>query len=335
MTEWSFIREIQMVKILGTGSYLPEKVLTNNDLEKMVETSDEWIVQRTGIKERRIVKDGEYTSDLAVNAGLRALEIAKKDPKDVDLLILGTSTPDYHIPSCAPTVANKLGCRNIPAFDINSVCTSFMCGFTTAYAMLESGMYKNCLLIGADVYSRIVNWEDRNTCVIFGDGAGAIYLEKSDQGKLLSLDFGSDGGGEDYIKIPVGGVVKPVFDYYGYAQEDFFFKMSGKKVYEFTISVIPESARRMLKDANLSNNDIDFVILHQANVRIIDTISKMLDIDRNKFLVNIEKYGNTSSASIPIVIDEFVKNGVIKKGNKVMILGFGGGLSWGGVIYEW
>lgn len=324
-----------MVRIAGTGHYVPKKVVTNHDLEKMVETSDEWIMQRTGISSRHIVED-ELTSDLAVNASLKALEAAGMTPSDIDLIIVGTSTPDYHIPACAPIVQHKLGCRNVPAFDINSVCTSFMCGFTTAYSMIASGIYKNCLLIGADTYSRIVNWKDRNTCVIFGDGAGALILVKDDSaGKLLSSDFGADGSGADYIKIPVGGVANPLHNFYGYKEEDLFFQMAGKKVYEFTISVVPEAARRMLRDANITNETIDHVILHQANVRIIDTISKMLDIDRKKFIVNIEKYGNTSSASIPIALDEAVRHHKIKKGETVMMLGFGGGLSWGGIVFQW
>ncbi|HBI38495.1 MAG: hypothetical protein A2015_16420 [Spirochaetes bacterium GWF1_31_7] len=324
-----------MVRIAGTGHYVPAKVLSNNDLEKMVDTNDEWIIQRTGIKNRRIVED-EVTSDLATKAGQKALEAAGMKPEDIDLIILGTSTPDYHIPSCAPIVQHKLGCRMIPAFDINSVCTSFMCGLTTAYSMIASGLYKNCLLIGADTYSKILNWKDRNTCVIFGDGAGAVVLVKDDNaGKLLSTDFGSDGSGSDYIKIPVGGVVNPINNFYGYKEEDLFFQMAGKKVYEFTISVVPEAARRMLRQANLTNETIDHVIVHQANVRIIDTISKMVDIDRKKFIVNIEKYGNTSSASIPIALDEAVRHNIIKKGETVMMLGFGGGLSWGGVVFQW
>lgn len=325
-----------MVKIAGTGHYVPQKVLTNHDLEKMVETNDEWITQRTGIKNRRIVEDGEFTSDMAVKAAVKALDSAGKKPEDVELIILGTSTPDYHIPSCAPIIQSKLGCRNVPAFDLNSVCSSFMYGFTTAYGLISSGMYKNCLLIGADTYSKILNWKDRNTCVIFGDGAGAVFLEKDDSaGKLLSFDLGADGSGADYIKIPVGGTANPLHNFYGYKEEDLFFQMAGKKVYEFTISVIPEAARRMLKAANLTNETIDHVIIHQANVRIIDTISKMLDIDRNKFEVNIEKYGNTSSASIPIALDEAVRHNRIKKGETVMMLGFGGGLSWGGIVFEW
>lgn len=324
-----------MVKIMGTGSYIPEKVLSNYDLESMVETTDEWIVQRTGIKNRRIA-EGEFTTDMAVKAAEKALIAANMKPEDVDLIILGTSTADYQIPSSAPTIQQKLGCRKIPSFDINSVCTSFMCGFITAYSMISTGLYKNCLLIGSDTYSRILNWTDRNTCVIFGDGAGAIVMKNDESsGKLLSWNYGADGSGEDYIKIPVGGVVNPVNELKEYNKEDLFFKMAGKKVYEFTISVVPESAKKLLIDANLTVDDIDLVILHQANIRIIDTISKMTGIKREKFFVNIENYGNTSSASIPIALDEAISQGKIKKGDKVMMFGFGGGLSWGGIIFEW
>lgn len=325
-----------MVKIVGTGSYAPENILTNFELEQKIDTSHQWIVQRTGIEERRILSEEECTSDMAIKAAKNALNAAKMSPEEIELIILGTSTPDYHIPSCAPTIQNKLGCHKIPAFDLNSVCASFMYSFLTAIGILESGLYRNCLLIGSDAYSRILNWADRNTCVLFGDGAGAVILQKNDfHGKILSKEFGCDGAGEDYIKIPVGGAKKPVYDYEFYEKEEFYFKMAGKKVYEFSITTIPTCAENLLKKAGLQPSDLDLIILHQANIRIIDTISKQLGIEREKFFVNIEKYGNTSSASIPICIDEAFRGGRIKTGDKVMMIGFGGGLSWGGIIFEW
>ena len=329
-----------MIKIVGTGSYLPKKILTNKELEEMVDTTDQWIKQRTGISERRIADDNESTSDLAVNASLKALEMANMKPQDLQLIILGTSTADYSIPATAPIVQNKLGCNRTPAFDLNSVCTSFTFAMINAYGLLSSGLYENCLVIGADTYSRILNWRDRNSCIIFGDGAGAFVLKRDDKkNKILSHIFGVDGAGSDLIRIPLGGAVNPVHyveDLQNkYNTDDLFFQMDGKKVYEFTISIVPDAAMKLLQLANLSNNDIDWVVLHQANIRIIDTVSKYLQIPKEKFLVNIERVGNTSSASIPIVVDEAFRAGKIKDGDKVMMFGFGGGLSWGGFIIEW
>ena len=326
-----------MVKAIGTGKYLPEKVLTNDDLEKMVDTNDEWIVKRTGIKERHIADSTEATSDLAHKASIKALEAADMSPEDVELIIVGTSTADYSIPACAPIVQAKLGCKKIPAFDINSVCTSFSYSFLTAYSLLASGFYDNCLLIGADMYSRILNWKDRGTCVIFADGAGAVVLKRDLTKKgMLSYIYGADGKDANLIKIPVGGSKFPGhFIENNYKTEDLYFQMEGKKVYEFTINIIPEIIDTLLKKASFKINDIDRIILHQANIRIIEMVSKKLDIPIDRFVINIDKYGNTSSASIPIALDEAVRDGRIKEGNKIMSIGFGGGLSWGGFIFEW
>jgi 3-oxoacyl-[acyl-carrier-protein] synthase-3 len=325
-----------MVKVIGTGSYLPEKIMTNDDLAKTVDTNNEWIVKRTGIKERRIADENEATSDLAAKAGMKALESAKLSPEDVEMIIVGTSTSDYSIPACAPIVQAKLGCKKIPAFDINSVCTSFSYSFLTAYSLLTSGFYNNCLLIGADTYSRILNWKDRSTCVIFADGAGAVVLKKDDSKKgMLSYIYGADGKDANLIRIPVGGSKYPSHLRNDYKHEDFYFQMEGKKVYEFTINIIPEIIDNLLKKSGLTVKDIDRIVLHQANIRIIEMVSKKLDIPIDRFVINIDKYGNTSSASIPIAMDEAVRDGRIKEGDKVMSIGFGGGLSWGGFIFEW
>ncbi|OHD08573.1 MAG: 3-oxoacyl-ACP synthase [Spirochaetes bacterium GWD1_27_9] len=325
-----------MIKILGTGSYLPEKIMTNHDLAKIVDTSDEWISKRTGIKERRIASDNEATSDLAVKASEKALEMAGLKPQDIELIIVGTSTADYSIPACAPIVQAKLGCGKIPAFDINSVCTSFSYAFMSAYSILSTGFYNNCLIVGADTYSRILNWKDRNTCVIFGDGAGAAVIKKDPSKKgILSYIFGADGKDADLIRIPVGGSKYPGQDPSIYKYDDLYFQMEGKKVYEFTINVIPDVAERLVKQANLTSNDVDWIVLHQANYRIIEAVAKKLELPLDKFIVNIDKVGNTSSGSIPIALDEAVRSGKIKEGNKVMAIGFGGGLSWGGFIVEW
>ncbi|HOV13070.1 MAG TPA: beta-ketoacyl-ACP synthase III [Spirochaetota bacterium] len=325
-----------MIKIVGTGSYLPEKIMSNFDLEKLVETSDEWISKRTGIKERRIASENESTSDLAFYAARQALQMANLLPENIELIIVGTSTADYPIPACAPIVQAKLGCGKIPAFDINSVCTSFSYSFLTAYSMVANGLYDNCLIIGADIYSRILNWKDRNTCVIFGDGAGAMIIKKDNSKKgILSYQFGADGNDAELIKIPVGGSKYPGHDLTDYLYGDLFFQMEGKKVYEFTINVIPEIAENLVKKANMKPTDVDWIVLHQANLRIIDTVAKRLELPLEKFIVNIERVGNTSSGSIPIAIDEAVRSNKIKSGDKVMFIGFGGGLSWGGLIVEW
>lgn len=325
-----------MIKILGTGSYVPEKILTNFDLEKTLDTSDSWIVQRTGINERRIAAPEESTVSLSVIAAKKALAAAGVSPKDVDLLILATSTADYQISSSAPIIANELGCGKIPAFDLNAVCAGFVYGFCVAAGLLESGMYKNCLLIGSDVYSRILNWKDRSSCILFGDGAGAVLLKKENgASNILAYDYYSDGAGSAYIRIPVGGSKTPYNPNKNIAEEDLYFKMDGKKVYEFTIKELPACVKRLIEKANIAPSDLDTVIFHQANIRIIDVVAKGCEIPIEKFFINIQKYGNTSSASVPLALDEAVRKGKIKTGDKVMMLGFGGGLSWGGVILEW
>jgi len=325
-----------MIKVLGTGSYLPEKILSNHDLAVTVDTSDEWIYKRTGIKERRIASVDEATSDLAVKAAEKAIKSSNLKARDIELIIVGTSTPDYTIPAAAPIIQKKLKCNNAFAFDVNSVCTSFTVAFLNAYSLISSGFYKNCLVIGADTYSRILNWKDRSTCVLFGDGAGAIVVaaDKTKKG-ILSYFYSADGHGAEYIMIPVGGSKNPLANVDKYPKEDLFFKMDGKKVYEFTISKIPDTAEILIDKAKLKANDIDWVILHQANLRIIEAVSKRLKLSKDKFIVNIDKTGNTSSASIPIAIDEAVNKNLIKPNDLIMMIGFGGGLSWGGVIFEW
>jgi 3-oxoacyl-[acyl-carrier-protein] synthase-3 len=324
-----------MIKIIGTGSYLPEKVMTNNDMEKIIDTSDKWIRERTGISERRIAAKDEQNSDMAVKAAKKAIKNAEVLEKDIDLIIAGTSTADYNIPALAPIIQYKLGCRKIPAFDINSVCSSFIYAFFTACGLLNSGFYKNCLVIGSDIYSRILNWNDRNTCCIFGDGAGAVVIKKQENNNgILSHIFGADGADAELIRIPVGGTKYPIHKK-DYKEEDYYFQMAGTDVFEFTITIIPRLAVDLIEKAKLVNKDIDWVILHQANKRIIESVSKRTKIPLEKFIINIDRVGNTSSASIPIALDEAVLSGKIKSNDKIMMIGFGGGLSWGGLIFEW
>jgi 3-oxoacyl-[acyl-carrier-protein] synthase-3 len=236
----------------------------------------------------------------------------------------------------APIIQHKLGLGLIPAFDINSVCTSFAYSFITAAGMLSSGYYNNALVIGSDIYSRILNWKDRNTCCIFGDGAGAVIIKKDKDAKgILSHLFGANGADADLIKIPVGGSRYPAHFDSEYKKEDYYFQMAGTDVYEFTIQIIPDIAEELVRKAKLTYDDIDWIVLHQANRRIIESAARRLHISKDKFIINIDRVGNTSSASIPIALDEANRSGKIKAGNKVMMIGFGGGLSWGGVILEW
>jgi 3-oxoacyl-[acyl-carrier-protein] synthase-3 len=273
-----------MIKVAGTGSYLPEKVLTNKDLEEMVCTTDEWITQRTGITERRIASENEATSDLALIAAQNAIEAAGLTPRDIDFIIVGTSTPDYAIPAVAPIVQQKLGCGKIPAFDVNSVCASFAYAFLTMYGIMAGGAYKNCLVIGADVYSRIMNWKDRSSCILFGDGAGAMILQFDPSRKgILGQLFGADGEGADSIIIPVGGSRKPVRDCRDFETDDLYFQMDGRRVYNFTITVIPEACEQLISNAGLKATDLDWIILHQANLRIIDAVAKRLELPLDKF----------------------------------------------------
>jgi 3-oxoacyl-[acyl-carrier-protein] synthase-3 len=325
-----------MFKIIGTGSYLPERKMTNKDLEKIVDTTDEWISERTGIHSRRIAADNELNSDMATRAAERALQQADMKPNELELIITGTSTADYTLPAMAPIVQHNLGCGHIPAFDLNSVCTSFAYSFITATGFLNSGYYRNCLIIGSDLYSRILNWQDRTTCCIFGDGAGAVVIEQDPTSRgIISHIYGADGSDSELIKVPVGGTKYPAYSNEHYQAEDYFFQMQGTHVYEFTITTIPQVARELIEQAELTNEDIDWVVLHQANRRIIESVSRRTKIPLDRFIINIDKYGNTSSASIPIALDEGFREGKITKGDTVMILGFGGGLSWGGAIFEW
>ena len=249
---------------------------------------------------------------------------------------MGTSTPDYTLPAMAPIVQHKLGSNLIPAFDLNSVCSSFAYAFITGAGLLTSGYYKNCMIIGSDVYSRILNWEDRTTCCIFGDGAGAVFIERDPTAKgILSYNYGAKGEDAELIKIPVGGTKHPIRDDKKYHKKDYFFQMAGTDVYEFTITTIPEVAMDLLKKASLNIDQIDWIILHQANRRIIESVAKKINVPLEKFIINIDRFGNTSSASIPIALDEGVEHGKIRRKDKVMFIGFGGGLSWGGVIVEW
>jgi 3-oxoacyl-[acyl-carrier-protein] synthase-3 len=323
------------VGIIGVGSYVPEKVLTNFDLEKMVETSDEWIVSRTGIKERRIAADHEASSDLAVRAGERALDDAGLKAEDIDLIIVATITPDMTFPATACLVQNRLGATQAATFDLSAACTGFIYGITTAAQFISTGAYRHVLVIGVDCLSRIVDWEDRNTCVLFGDGAGAAVLAPVEEGYgLLSFDLGGKGAGGDLLKVEAGGSRLPASLETVEGKKHTIF-MNGREVFKFAVKAMNRSTETVLAKAELSKEDIDLFIPHQANIRIIESAMKRFGLPQEKVMVNLEKYGNMSAASIPVALSEALEQGRIRRGDIVVLCGFGGGLTWGSTILKW
>lgn len=320
--------------ILGTGSYAPDRVVTNDDLANIVDTNDEWISTRTGIKERRISM-GETSADLGANAALKAIDDAGINPLDIDLIILASLTPDMPLPNIACQVQEKIGAFNATCYDLNAACSGFLFGLSAANAYLVSGMFKTILVIGAETMSRTIDWSDRSTCVLFGDGAGAAILT-ADNKKAYMAVSGSDG-----IKGKVltgGGTVLKNFlvnaDVDNIVADTYYMKMDGQEVFKFAVSKVPECINQVLEKAGKTADDIDYYILHQANVRIISSVAKRLHVDEDKIPVNLHKYGNTSAASIPILLDELRKDGTLKEGQKIIFSGFGGGLTWGASYME-
>ena len=305
------------------------------DLEKMVNTSDEWIVSRTGIKERHIAEPEVPVSELCYQAALRALEDAKMSPAELDLLIVATVTPDFVFPATACLVAERLGAKKAAGFDLQAACTGFIYGLTTAAQFIASGLYKNALVIGGETLSKIVNWEDRGTCILFGDGAGAAVLQEVQEGYgFLGYDLGMDGSGGELLLLPAGGSKYPA------SQETIIKKMhtirmAGSEVFKFAVRIMGETALKALEKAGLAIEDVDFLIPHQANTRIVDAAVKRLNIDPRKVIINLDKYGNMSSASIPVALDEAARAGRFKSGDIVVMVGFGGGLTWGATVVKW
>ena len=315
-------------RITGTGGYLPAKVLTNKDLEGMMETSDEWIVSRTGIRERHIADDGQFTSDLALEACRRALEAAGRTAADVDLIVLATSTPDMVFPSSACILQAKLGVRRGPAFDIQAVCTGFVYALSTADLYVRSGKHRCALVVGAEVFSRILDWKDRATCVLFGDGAGAVVLEPSAEPGVLSSHLHADGTQAGILNTPghvCGGAI----------QGDPTLKMDGGAVFKLAVRVLEESAREAVAANGMQLSDIDAYIPHQANVRIISHVGKKLGLKESQCIVTVDKHANTSAASVPLALDVAVRDGRIKKGDTVLLQGVGGGFTWGSVLLKY
>jgi 3-oxoacyl-[acyl-carrier-protein] synthase III len=320
---------VKRASVIGTGSYVPEKVLTNFDLSKMVETSDEWIQERTGIRERRISSETQATSDLGYIAAKKAVESAKFDPADIELIIVGTSSPDMLFPSTACIIQDKLGAVNAAAFDVSAACSGFNFALATAASYIESGVYNNVLVIGADTLTKYLDWTDRNTCILFGDGAGAVMLKASTDGSgVLASYLGAEGSGGKHLIMPGGGSRDSE------AKKRFIW-MDGKEVFKFAVKVLPKCVKKVLEKASLGAKDISLLIPHQANMRIIDFALKNLGLSKEKVYVNLDKYGNTSAASIPIALDEALKEGKIKKGDIVALAGFGAGLTYGSNIIKW
>jgi len=323
--------------ILGTGSYAPERVLTNEDLAKMVDTSDEWIRARSGIRERRIAAPDEATSDLAVAAARRALEDAGVPASEIDLVLVATVTPDSPMPSTACIVQHKLGVPTTAAcFDLNAACSGFIYALDTACAMLSSGRYKKALVIGAEKLSSVVNWQDRGTCLLFGDGAGAAVVGLSDTPDigLMGTLLGALGEDTDLLCIPAGGSRMPT-SAESMARGDQFIKMKGKEVFKLAVRVMEEAARDILEQHGLAATQIGLVIPHQANLRIIDAIAQYLELPVERFFVNVDRYGNTSAASIPIAMDEARKAGRIQPGDITLLVAFGAGLTYGSALIRW
>lgn len=322
------------VKIKCTGYYVPEKVLTNSDLGKIVDTSDEWILTRTGIKERRMASDKEATSDLAIEASRRALENGKLKIKDIDLILVATSTPDTLFPSTACWVQKGLKADHVPAFDISAGCTGFLYGMIVAESLIQSKTLKRILLIGAEILTKVVNWKDRNTCVLFGDGAGAVVLEESkDESGILSHYWKADGNLCDLLSIPAGGTRMPTTGR-TIAQDLHYLQMKGNEVFKHAVKRMGEAAQEALWRAGLKKEHIDHFIPHQANMRIIDATGDRLNLPPEKVHVNIHKYGNISVASIPLSLHELSEEGKLKKGDIILMDAFGAGFTWAAVVYR-
>ena len=322
------------VGIIGVGRYLPKKRLTNRDLEKMVDTSDEWIVTRSGIKERRIAAKGEATSDLAILAAKDALKDAAFSPADLDLIIVATITPDMHFQSCACLVQKALGARNAVCFDISAACAGFVYAIIIAQQFISQGVYKNALVIGAEILSSITDWQDRSTCVLFGDGAGACVLSTVRSGGIISTYLGSDGRKDNLLYMPGGGSRQPA-SVETIKNKLHFIKMQGNEVFKMAVTIMADAANQALKQAGLTCKDVDCFILHQANIRILNAVANRLGLDSKKIFFNIERYGNMSSASTAVALAEAVKKGKIKKGNIVVLDAFGSGLVWGACVIRW
>jgi len=316
------------VSITGLGVHVPERVVTNDELSTLVETSDEWIRERTGIRERRIAADDEALTDLALPASRRALEMAGVDPASVDLVVVATVTPDMMFPSASALIADSLGMPNAAAYDLSAGCTGFVYAVVQAHAMLAAGLAQRALVVGGDVLSRILDWHDRSTVVLFGDGAGAVVLERVEQGGFLGFELGADGGGGENLWLPGSGSRK-------FEEPEKHVKMNGREVFKFATRVMVSSAEAILDECGKTIEDVDLYVPHQANVRIIDHAARKLGIPEEKTVVNVDRYGNTSSGSIPLALADAAAGGRLKPGTLVLLTGMGAGLTWGSALIDW
>jgi 3-oxoacyl-[acyl-carrier-protein] synthase-3 len=322
------------VALLGTGMYVPEKVVTNEDLSRMVDTTDEWITERTGIRERHIASEGEVTSDFAARAGMEALKAAGVSPEEIDMIIVGTNSPDSLFPGVGPLVQGKIGAVRAGACDVQAGCTGCVYALAMASAGIGSGLWKKVLVIGAEALSRIVDWKDRNTCVLFGDGAGAVVLGASEgKNSVLAVELHADGALGDYIEFPGGLAAKPATCETVEAGEHFV-RMKGNEVFKYVNRIIPPFVKDLCGQAKLDVSEIDSWIFHQANLRIIEGVLRRLDIPVEKAVVNLQKYGNTSAASVFLALHEGISEGKINRGDKAMLVSFGAGMTYGAIILE-
>lgn len=319
-------------RIAGTGSYLPEKVLTNDDLSKIVETSDEWIASRTGIRQRHVAAEGETTGDLAYHAALRAMAAAGVEASELDLIVLGTTTPDIIFPSTACLVQHRLGANGCPAFDVNAACSGFIYGLAVADQFIRSGSVKTALVIGAETLTRMLDWTDRSTCVLFGDGAGAVVLKADREAGILSTHLHADGGKKEMLYNPVGVSV-------GFKPEEHNagvkVMMAGNDVFKHAVKALDSVVEETLEANGLDRGEIDWLIPHQANLRIIELTAKRLEMPMDRVVVTVDRHGNTSSGSVPLALDEAVRSGRVKRGQLVLLEAFGGGFTWGSALLRY
>jgi 3-oxoacyl-[acyl-carrier-protein] synthase-3 len=329
------VTELREAGILGTGSYVPERILSNADLEKMVDTSDEWIFARTGMRERRIAAPSEATSDLCVAAARRAIEDAGVAPTDVDLVLVATVTPDHLVPSTSCLVQHRLGLVNAAAFDLNAACSGFVTGLATARALVASGQRRRVVVVGAECMSRIVDYEDRTSCILFGDAAGAVVVGPfAGQGRILDTDIGADGSGAETMIVPAVGSRQPA-TVEGVMARDHLLKMRGNEVFKFAVQKFRDLVREQLERTGCKPSDLALVIPHQVNIRIIDSALKKLDIDDDRIYINLARYGNTSAGSIPLALDEARRLGRFGSGDLLSFVAFGAGLTWASALVRW
>jgi 3-oxoacyl-[acyl-carrier-protein] synthase-3 len=327
-------------KILGTGMYVPKKVMTNFDLEKIVDTSDEWIFERTGIRNRRIcsTEGGEFPTDMAEHAAWKALEAARLEPNDIDMIIFASVTPDQKLPNSATILQQKLGIKNkCAAFDIATACSGFVYGVNMADALVKQGLQKNVLVVGSEMLSREVNWKDRTICILFGDGCGCAIVGRSEEGEqsdILSSHLGSDGSGKEFFDQPVGGAVTPITEQH-LKDESHYMRMKGGEMFKVATRTLAENARIVLEKAGMTLDDVDWIVPHQANIRIIETTAKLLGAPMEKVIVNIQDYGNTSAATVPMAFHEAIADGRIKRGDIVLFDAFGAGLTFGATLFRY